>query len=144
VQARLSASTGSPFADVKQAYERAIQCGYIEVREKGKPPQRVPVGGVGFVFDGQQDGAGLVYAGVDFDKVISGGEIASLAKERIKRIGSYTECSVSGSGLHVIVKARPLPAGIAHGGVELVYNPRSLLHDDRARTGYRADYGCSR
>jgi putative DNA primase/helicase len=114
----------SSFADVKQAYERAIQCGYVEVRQKDKPPQRVPVGGVGFVFDGQQDAAGLVYAGVDFDKVISEGKIASLAQKRIKRIGSYTEFSVSGTGLHTIVKARPLSAGIAHGGVELYTSGR--------------------
>src|ERR1019366_558099 len=61
----------SSFDDVKKAYERAIQCGYIELREKGKPIQHIPVGGVGFVFDGQPDENGLVFAGVDFDKVVS-------------------------------------------------------------------------
>src|SRR5208282_259727 len=60
------ASTTSPkhwssFDDVKQAYERAKQRGYIELREKGKPIQQVPIGGVGFVFDGQSDEDGLVY-----------------------------------------------------------------------------------
>src|SRR3954470_3714559 len=57
----------SSFADVKQAYESAAQRGYMELREKGKPVQQVPVGGVGFVFDGQPDADGLVFAG---DKVI--------------------------------------------------------------------------
>ena len=97
------ASTTNPkhwscFEEVKQAYEHAAKRGYMELREKGKPVQQVPVGGVGFVFDGEPDADGLVFAGVDFDKVISGGEIASLAQERIKRLGSYTERSVSGGG----------------------------------------------
>ena len=59
---------------------------------------------MGFVFDGQPDANGLVFAGVDFDKVVSGNDVTSLALERIKRLGSYTERSVSGTGLHVIAK----------------------------------------
>ena len=114
----------SSFDDAKQAYERAVARGYMELREKGKPVQRVPVGGVGFVFDGRPDENGLVFAGVDFDKVISGGRIAPLAKERIRRLRSYTELSVSGGGLHVIVKARPLKSGIAHDGVEMYTSGR--------------------
>lgn len=114
----------SSFDDVKQAYELAFERGYMELREKGKPVQQVPVGGVGFVFDGKPDADGLVFAGVDFDKVISGGEIAPLAAERVRRLGSYTERSVSGGGLHVIVKARPLASGIAHDGVEMYTSGR--------------------
>jgi hypothetical protein len=112
------------FDDVKHAYEGALQRGYIEAHDKNKPPQRVQIGGVGFVFDGQPDKDGLVLAGVDFDKVFTGGEIASLAQERIKRLGSYTEWSVSGVGLHVIVKARPLQSGVAHHGVEIYTSGR--------------------
>jgi putative DNA primase/helicase len=114
----------SSFAQVKQAYELAVARGYMELREKGKPVQQVPVGGVGFVFDGQPDENGLVFAGIDFDKVILEGKIAPLAKERIKRLRSYTELSVSGSGLHVIVKARPLKSGITHDGVEMYTSGR--------------------
>ena len=114
----------SSFDDAKQAHERAIQRGYIEIHEKDKPPQHVSIGGVGFVFDGQPDKDGLVFAGVDFDKVITGEEIASLAQERISRFGSYTEQSVSGRGFHVIVKARPLQSGVAHDGVELYTSGR--------------------
>jgi hypothetical protein len=113
----------SSFDDVKQAYEGAAARGYMELREKGAPVQ-APVGGVGFVFDGRPDADGLVFAGVDFDKVISGSEIASLAQERIKRLGSYTEQSVSGGGFHVIVKARPLESGVTHGGVEMYTSGR--------------------
>jgi hypothetical protein len=72
------------------------------------------------VFDGQPDKDGLVLAGIDFDKAISAdGEIAPFAAERVKRLGYYTETSVSGSGLHVIVKARPLQSGVAYNGVEM-------------------------
>ena len=130
------ASTTKPkhwlsFDDAKQAYERAGARGYMELREKGAV-QQVPVGGVGFVFDGQPDADGLVVAGVDFDKVISGSEIASLAQERIRRLGSYTERSVSGEGFHVIVKARPLASGIAHGGVEMYTSGRYFTMTGRA------------
>src|SRR4051794_3020174 len=114
----------SSFDDVKQAYELAVARGFMELREKGKPIQQVHVGGVGFVFDGEQDADGLVFAGVDFDKVISARQITSLAQERIKRLGSYTERSVSGGGLHVILKARPLASGITHGGVEMYTSGR--------------------
>jgi Protein of unknown function (DUF3987) len=124
----------SSFDDVKQTYEHAVERGYIELREKGKPIQQIPVGGVGFVFDGQRDEDGLVIAGVDFDKVISADhkEVASLAVERIERLGSYCERSVSGYGLHVIVKAHPLPAGVAHGGVELYTKGRFFTMTGRA------------
>ena len=114
----------STFDEVKQAYEHAVQRGYMELREKDKPVQQVPIGGVGFVFDGKPDADGLVFAGVDFDKVITGREIASLAQERIKRLGSYTERSVSGGRLHVILKARPLASGITHAGVEMYTSGR--------------------
>ena len=124
----------STFEDVKHAYECAIQRGYMELREKDKPVQQIPIGGIGFVFDGKPDKDGLVFAGVDFDKVISADyqQIASLAAERIKRLGSYFEYSVSGYGLHVIVKAHALPAGIAHDGVELYTEGRFFTMTGRA------------
>jgi hypothetical protein len=109
----------SAFDDIRRAYVLAVEQGGIVVREK-TGNRRMPIGGVGFVFDNQPDEDGHVLAGADFDRVISGdGKIASFAAERVKSLGSYCECSVSGSGLHVILKARPLSAGIAHAGVEL-------------------------
>jgi hypothetical protein len=113
----------SSFDDVKQAYERAVQRGYIELREKGKQIQ-LALGGVGFVFDGQPDENGLVYAGVDFDRGAFKDEILSLSTERVKRLGSYVEASVSGTGVHVIVKAHPLDSGIAHNGIEMYTSGR--------------------
>jgi putative DNA primase/helicase len=121
------------FDDAKQAYERAAEVGYMELRERGGSVQRVAVGGVGFVFDGQPDAHGLVFAGVDFDGVIpEKGDISSFAAERVKRIGSYVEASVSGKGLHVIVKARPLASGIAHNGTELYTTGRFFTMTGRA------------
>lgn len=114
----------SSFEEVKQAFERAQKLGFIELRERGKPTQCVPIGGVGYVFDGQPDEDGLVFAGIDFDKVISGDEIAFDALERIRHLSSYTERSVSGSGLHVIARARPLRSGIAHQGIEIYTSGR--------------------
>ena len=122
----------SSFEDVKHAYEHAIERGYIELRERNKAPQRVPIGGVGFVFDGQPDADGLVFAGVDFDRVITSAGLASLAQERIKRLRSYTERSVSGGGLHVIVKARLLQTGVAHDGVEVYTSGRFFTMTGRA------------
>ncbi|MBR1275620.1 AAA family ATPase [Bradyrhizobium sp. AUGA SZCCT0283] len=122
----------SSFDAAQQAYACAVARGYMELRERGKPVQQAPVGGIGFVFDGQPGADGLVFAGVDFDKVISGGEIASLAQERIRRLGSYTEQSVSRGGLHVIVKARPLASGVAHGGVEMYTSGRYFTMTGRA------------
>ncbi len=142
----------SSFDQVKQAYERAVKVGYIEVHEKDKPIQRIGllsarlkaieaddkfIGGIGFVFDGQPDENGLVLAGVDFDKLISDETALSYAQERIKRLGSYVEASVSGGGLHVIVKALPLPAGIAHGGVELYTSGRFFTMTGKARENAR-------
>jgi hypothetical protein len=98
--------------------------------------------GVGFVFDGRPDKDGLVFAGMDFDGVIpQEGEISSFAAERVKRIGSYVEASVSRTGLHVILKARPLTNGDRPQQDRNVYS-RALLHDDRARCTRRRDNRC--
>src|ERR1700737_100325 len=50
----------SSFDDAKQAYERAVARGYMELREGGAAVQQVPIGGVGFVFDGKPDADRLV------------------------------------------------------------------------------------
>jgi putative DNA primase/helicase len=114
----------SSFDDARHAYECAVAEGGLVLHHK-TGSQLLPIGGVGFVFDGVPDEDGLVLAGVDFDRVISAdAQIAPLARERITRLGSYCEASVSGQGLHVIVKAHPLAAGIAHGGVELYTSGR--------------------
>jgi hypothetical protein len=127
----------SSFEDVKQAYEFAAARGYMELCEREKPAQRVPIGGVGFVFDAQRDADGLVLGGVDFDKVIHERDIASLAAARIQRLGSYTEQSVSGAGLHVILKAHPLATGIVYSGVEMYTSGRYFTMTGRAPANAR-------
>jgi hypothetical protein len=114
----------SSFQDVQRAYEQAAEQGGIVLREK-TGNRSVPIGGVGFVFDNQPDENGHVLVGIDFDHVVSAeGKIASFAAERIKRLGSYCECSVSGGGLHVIIKGCPLPAGISFNGIEIYTGER--------------------
>jgi putative DNA primase/helicase len=56
--------------------------------------------GVGFVFC-----SGDPYTGIDLDDCVhENGEIAIWALEIVRYLDSYTELSVSGSGLHIIVR----------------------------------------
>jgi putative DNA primase/helicase len=64
------------------------------------------IAGVGFVFTEQDP-----YCGVDFDTCLVHGKLSALATERVKLLASYTEISVSGTGVHTIVRA-PLPKTI--------------------------------
>jgi primase-polymerase (primpol)-like protein len=88
------ASTTNPqhwhsFDDVKRAYELAVERGYFELQRRDKPPQRVAIGGVGFVFDGQPDEKGFVVAGVDFDKVIFN-DRTSLSRKNASSASGHT------------------------------------------------------
>ncbi len=80
--------------------------------------------GVGFVFDGEIGADGLCYCGVDLDSCIENGKVQSLARNRIKRLNTYTECSVSGTGLHCIVRAKPLDHVVKFDGVEIYTEAR--------------------
>ncbi len=52
------------------------------------------------------------YTGMDFDHVVHNGKIEDwVFEDFIKSIGSYTEISVSGNGIHIIVKG-PKPRGL--------------------------------
>ena len=105
--------------------------------------QRVPVGGVGFVFDGQPDEDGLVFAGVDFDKVITGerhcftrgrAHQASWIVHRAERIRRRIACDRQSAAVAKRRRSR---------GCRAVHQ-WTLLHDDWARTGKRPDRRCSR
>ncbi len=129
------------FDAVRQAYDAAVERGYVEYREKNKPVQHRPVGGVGFVFCHDNfDADGYVYGGIDFDHIAdNSGKVVSIARnaatgrlrEYGKQLRSYAEKSVSGDGVHIIVKAKPLAAGITHDGVEVYTSGRYF-----AFTGY--------
>lgn len=89
--------------------------------------------GVGFVF---APGGGLV--GVDLDHCVSreDGTIAPKAEAIVEALGSYTEYSVSGKGLHIIVRAE-LEKGYRSGPIEVYPHGRFFtvtgnLHDERS------------
>ena len=63
--------------------------------------------GTGFVFDGKVGDDGFCYAGVDFDRCIEDGELIEPARSRIARLQTYSEVSVSGTGVHCIARAKP-------------------------------------
>lgn len=56
--------------------------------------------GIGFVFSKEDE-----YVGIDIDKCVVDGELSEVAEEIVELLDSYTEYSVSGTGLHIIVKA---------------------------------------
>ena len=72
--------------------------------------------GVGFVFTEEDP-----YGGVDLDKCRDpeSGEIEDWARELIEHLGSYTELSPSGTGVHILVKAKLPPSGRRKGQVEM-------------------------
>jgi putative DNA primase/helicase len=62
--------------------------------------------GLGFVFS-----SGDPFAGIDLDGCVypQTGEIAAWAMEIVRYFDSYTELSVSGTGIHIIVKGLDVP-----------------------------------
>ncbi len=71
------------------------------------------------------------YTGMDFDKVIHDGKIEGwVLEEFIEPIQSYTEISVSGTGIHILVKG-PKPQGL--GSKILLKNGHSIEMYDSGR-----------
>lgn len=69
------------------------------VEAASKPANRFD--GIGFVLSESDP-----YVFVDLDHVVADGEIEQWALEMIGRIGSYTEFSRSGNGIHIIARAK--------------------------------------
>ena len=80
--------------------------------------------GVGFVFDGAIGADGLCYCGVDLDSCYDGKNVQSLAQSRIKRLNTYTECSVSGTGYPLHCPCQALERIVKFDGVEIYTNAR--------------------
>jgi putative DNA primase/helicase len=57
--------------------------------------------GLGFAFSPTDP-----FTGIDLDNCIINGELTDRARKVIKRFKSYTERSQSGTGCHIIVKAK--------------------------------------
>ena len=80
--------------------------------------------GVGFVFDGEIGADGFCYCGVGFDACIEKGKLQSLARGRMERLKTYTEGSVSRTGIHCIARAKPLDRIVKFDGVEIYTTAR--------------------
>jgi putative DNA primase/helicase len=85
--------------------------------------------GIGFVFS-----AGDPYFGADFDHCIKDQKIDQSVLERVEQLDSYTEKSVSGTGLHVIGEGL-VGDGIKTGNFELYDRGRYFTFS--GRTGRR-------
>ena len=80
--------------------------------------------GVGFVFDGEIGKDGLSYCGVDFDDCVRDGKVQPLAQNRMEQLNTYSELSVSGTGIHCIARAEPLDRPVKFDGVEVYTTAR--------------------
>jgi putative DNA primase/helicase len=77
--------------------------------------------GVGFIFSEHDP-----YTGIDFDDCVTDGQVDADKQAMITGLGSYTEYSPSGTGAHVIVRAK-LPGGgrkSKEHGIEMYDNRR--------------------
>ena len=101
-----NASTTNP--DTWGTYDQALEY-YEEFKESG-------CCGPGFVFT-----KGDPYVGIDLDDCLDHETKAMepKAQEIVQDFNSYTEVSVSGTGLHIIVKGELPSAGINKGGIEM-------------------------
>lgn len=63
--------------------------------------------GIGFVFTKNEN-----YVGIDIDDCVVSGELSDMAKDVIAMFDSYTEYSMSGTGIHIICKAEELRGDI--------------------------------
>lgn len=84
--------------------------------------------GIGFVFSAFDP-----YMGVDLDKCRDPetGKFTEESEALIKKIDSYTETSPSGTGVHIIVRAK-IPAGKKKGNIEMYFEKRYFCFTGRA------------
>ena len=77
--------------------------------------RRFPCDGIGFVFTATDP-----FCGIDVDHCRQvKGTIVPEALDIIRRFGSYTELSPSGTGAHILIKARLHGKGRRNGGIEI-------------------------
>jgi putative DNA primase/helicase len=77
--------------------------------------------GIGFVFDGTVGPDGFCLTGIDFDKCIDNEEVTLFTRKTILKLNTYTELSVSRTGLHCIGYAPPSQRSVKKVGIE-IYN----------------------
>jgi putative DNA primase/helicase len=79
--------------------------------------------GINFAFKKENR---LSCADIDHCRNPETGEIAEWALEIIERIGSYTEVSYSGTGVHIVFRGEPLAHGYKSGDIE-VYSDAKFI-----------------
>ncbi|MDC3320505.1 DUF5906 domain-containing protein [Luminiphilus sp.] len=85
--------------------------------------------GIGFVFTDNDP-----YVGIDLDGVVDRetGMLNELANDFVSNIGSYTELSPSGTGLHIILRGHLSKAGSRKGPVEIYEKGRYFTFTGKA------------
>lgn len=88
--------------------------------------------GIGFVFTAEDP-----FCGIDLDGCVDPetGEVEPWAMQIVEELASYTEYSPSGTGLHVIVKAKLPPIGNRAGKVEMYDSGRFFTVTSRHLSG---------
>ncbi|MDQ1275065.1 MAG: hypothetical protein QG610_638 [Euryarchaeota archaeon] len=83
--------------------------------------QKYEYDGIGYVFFGDDP-----FTGIDLDHCVQDGVIQPWAQEIIKKMGSYSEFSPSGTGVHIYVEAIKPNGGCKKGDVEIYVTGRFL------------------
>lgn len=86
--------------------------------------------GIGFVFTGN----GII--GIDIDDCVDAdGFLNSESIEIIERIGSYSELSMSGKGIHIYVRGRVARHGYKRSGLEIYDSGRFFVYTGKRVSG---------
>ncbi|HEX4231437.1 MAG TPA: hypothetical protein VHZ07_22390 [Bryobacteraceae bacterium] len=93
--------------------------------------RRFPCDGIGFVFTDADP-----FCGIDLDRCRAiNGTIEPNALDVIRRLGSYTELSLSGTGAHVLIKGKLSGSGRRKGKVEMYDSGRYFTITGKHLTG---------
>ncbi len=106
---------------------------WSEFQQAMEAVRRLRLDGVGFVLTEWDP-----FTVIDLDgcRNPETGEIAPWAMEIVRRLGSYTEVSPSGTGLHIILSGRLPVAGRRKGSIEVYYSGRYITVTGKALDGY--------
>jgi AAA domain len=88
--------------------------------------------GIGFVFDGAVGPDGYCLVGTDLDHCIDDKRVQPHARKWIARLDTYTELSPSGTGFHLIARAKPSDRIVKFGGVEIYCRGRYFTFTGRS------------
>lgn len=113
VNGRIAKLPISPWSGKAAACDRPET--WSTYRHVGYARRKFRSDGIGFVFTSDDP-----FCGIDIDRCrTSIGEIAADAQALVHRFGSYTELSPSGSGIHILVKAKLPGPGRRSGNLEI-------------------------